>query len=499
HSAASQSNAANNTQPSAAVWNRVPGNLSPIRLAKGEYVVEWTAAKKVATVVMLAYTTFNVTLRVVYTRLRCRLFRRSFHVSTEVGTLGVCRFIFLGLLPNPLGPFSELRGSRLPILTAMTGFTIFQFAVATSKDLQTLMGCRFFGACPIAVVAAVFSDIFENRTPGLAITLFTMVVFTGPLIASTIGGFIVQSFLGWHWTKYLWNNGVVSPGVEYVVSARDISPPPPRRTHRQSSGTPLPNEELGSHFSELSLKNFSRPVRILFTELIVLSLSVYMAFLYGLLYPFLIAYQIVFQQIHGFEKGVSGLPCLGTVVGEFLGPSSSSCSHGIIGNWTRSPRSRILNGGYCLLFWEFCILWGSVLVWVGWVYGASSLDCAYAFGVIDWVWPVALNYIILLMLIFFFRTFTRWESIIIVQSAASALVANSSLRSLAGAASPLLATYMFVSMDVNWASTLGCIAALLIPLPIIFYLYVPRIRAKSTFATGYMMTMQAHTLDERIE
>jgi DHA1 family multidrug resistance protein-like MFS transporter len=83
----------------------------------------------------------------------------------------------------------------------MFGFVLFQFAVATAKDLQTIMLCRFFGgffgACPIAVVAAVFSDIFNNRTRGLAITLFTTTVFTGPLLASTIGGFIVQSHLGW--------------------------------------------------------------------------------------------------------------------------------------------------------------------------------------------------------------------------------------------------------------------------------------------------------------
>ncbi|KAJ6030079.1 hypothetical protein N7499_012497 [Penicillium canescens] len=56
-----------------------------------------------------------------------------------------------------------------------------------------------------------------------------------------------------------------------------------------------------------------------FTEPIVLCLSIYMAFLYGLLYLFLTAYPIVFQRIHGFEKGVSGLPYLGLIIGEFIG------------------------------------------------------------------------------------------------------------------------------------------------------------------------------------
>lgn len=59
-----------------------------------------------------------------------------------------------------------------------------------------------FGACPLAVVAAVFADMFDNRTRGMAITVFSMTVFTGPLLAPFIGGFMVESYLGWRWTEW---------------------------------------------------------------------------------------------------------------------------------------------------------------------------------------------------------------------------------------------------------------------------------------------------------
>jgi len=60
-----------------------------------------------------------------------------------------------------------------------------------------------FGASPLAVVAAVFSDMFDNRTRGLAITVFSMTVFSGPLFAPFIGGFIVENTsLGWRWTEW---------------------------------------------------------------------------------------------------------------------------------------------------------------------------------------------------------------------------------------------------------------------------------------------------------
>jgi DHA1 family multidrug resistance protein-like MFS transporter len=59
--------------------------------------------------------------------------------------------------------------------------------------------------------------------------------------------------------------------------------------------------------------------------------------------------------------------------------------------------------------------------------------------------------------------------------------------------------HQFNSLGINWAGTLlGCVAALLIPLPVLFYLYGPKIRAKSKFATDYLLAAQAHT-DERME
>lgn len=311
--------------------------------AKEEYIVEftglndslhpqnWPTGKKIATAVMLAYTTFNVTFTSSIYSPATSAASSEFHVSNEVGTLGLSLYV-LGFATGPIlwAPFSELRGRRLPILVAAFGFTIFQFAVATAKDLQTIVLCRFFGglfgACPIAVVAAVFSDIFDNRMRGLAITLFTMTVFTGPLFASTVSGFIVQSHLGWRWTEYL--PGIMGasalvvdfffmyetyPPVVLIEKAAELR----RRT--KNWGIHAKQEEIEVDFGELLQRNFSRPLRILFTEPIVLLLSIYMAFLYGLLYLFLTAYPIVFQGIHGFKKGDSGLPYLGIVVGEFLG------------------------------------------------------------------------------------------------------------------------------------------------------------------------------------
>lgn len=68
----------------------------------------------------------------------------------------------------------------------------------------------------------------------------------------------------------------------------------------------------------------------------------------------------------------------------------------------------------------------------------------------------------------------------------SALAANTFLRSLFGAAFPLFATQMFNKLGVAWAtSLLAFLCVLMVPIPIVFYRYGPRIRAMSKFAPKF--------------
>jgi MFS transporter, DHA1 family, multidrug resistance protein len=185
-----------------------------------EYVVEfdgehdplhaqnWPLKKKLLTAAMLGWTTFLAAFGSSIFSAATGTVARKFGVSQEVGVLGVSLYV-LGFATGPIfwAPFSELKGRRLPLVVGSFGFSIFAIAVAVGKDLQTVLICRFwggfFGACPLTVVAAVFSDMFNNRSRGLAITVFSIMVFSGPLMAPFIGGFITSSYLGWRWTQYL--------------------------------------------------------------------------------------------------------------------------------------------------------------------------------------------------------------------------------------------------------------------------------------------------------
>jgi DHA1 family multidrug resistance protein-like MFS transporter len=421
----------------------------------------------------------------------------KFNVSTEVGTLGMSLYV-LGFAfgPTLFSPLSELFGRRLPILIGVFGFTVFQFGVATAENLQTVIICRFFGgffgACPIAVVAAVFSDIYDNRHRGLAITIFTMMVFTGPLFAPFIGGFIVDSYLGWRWTEYLAGILGATAFVLDLFFVHETYPPivlirkaEELRRRTKNWGIHAKQEEVEIDLGELIAKNFSRPLRILFSEPVLLLLSIYMAFLYGLLYLFMTAYPIVFQRIHGFNKGVGGLPYFGLILGEFLG------GFFIIAMQPWYNRKLSANGDIPIPEWRLppAIIGGMAfaagLFWFGWT--------GYT-GNIHWIVPTVSGILTGFGLLCIFLQCLNYIIDTYLVFAASALAANSILRSIAGAGFPLFAPYMFNAIGVNWTGTLlGCMAALLMPIPLLFYLYGHRIRSKSRFAAEYTTVAKANT------
>lgn len=107
---------------------------------------------------------------------------RLYGVGAEVGLLATSLYV-LGYAFGPIvwAPVSELYGRRIPILLGSFGFGVFSISVAVAKDLQTVMIGRFFsgffGSCPLAVTAAIFSDMFGNKLRGLAVAVFGATVF----------------------------------------------------------------------------------------------------------------------------------------------------------------------------------------------------------------------------------------------------------------------------------------------------------------------------------
>ncbi|KAF2832859.1 major facilitator superfamily [Ophiobolus disseminans] len=449
------------------------------------HAMNWPFRKKLATAAMLGFTTFAAAFGSSILSAASGAIQEHFDVGPVAATLGTSLYV-LGFATGPIlwAPLSELKGRRFPLVIASFGFSVFNLAVATGKDLQTVLICRFFsgffGACPLTCVAAVFSDMFDHRTRGMAITIFSMTVFSGPLLAPFIGGFIVMSPLGWRWTSYIvCLMGFIAFGLNLIFLCESYPPEilvgkaAELRRRTKNWGIHAKQEEIEVDFRELLEKNFSRPIRMLFTERIVLLLSVYMAFIYGLLYLFLTAFPLVFQGVHGMNLGVSGLPFFGMIIGQFIAglvifirqpgyqKKLAANNNAPIPEW-RLPE--VIVGGICFSVGIFCFGWTGYRQDIHWIVPTLS-GIMIGFGLLS-IFLQSLNYLVDAYLMF----------------AASAIAANTFLRSLCGAAFPLFARQMFEGMGIEYAATLlGCIAAVLVPVPIWFYLHGAKIRESSAY------------------
>lgn len=280
---------------------------------------------------VLAYVTFVASFCSAIFSVATGAIASDFGISTEVATLGVTLYV-LGFSAGPTmwAPASELVGRRWPITIGLFGYSIFTIGTAAAKDVQTIMLTRFFAgffaAAPLAVVPAVFADMYDHHRRGTAIAIFAMAVFVGPFASPFTGGFITQSYLGWRWTMYI---GSIMGWLGFallVLFLRESYAPVVlvekaailrRQTHNWGIHAKQNEVELDIH--EILVNNFGRPFRMLLTEPIVLLVTLYMSFIYGLMYALLGAYPVVFSGIHGMSLGVGSLPFIGLMIGEFIG------------------------------------------------------------------------------------------------------------------------------------------------------------------------------------
>lgn len=212
---------------------------------------------------------------------------------------------------------------------------------------------------------------------------------------------------------------------------------------------------------------------MLFMEPILLLITLYLAFIYGILYLFFEAYPVSFMEERGWTSGgIAGLPFIGILVGVIFGIA-------LIIWQTRTRFARKLKKHGRVVPEERLVpmMIASVslpigLFWFGWtsnpgVHWAPQVIAGVPIGLgILVIFMQGLNYIIDVYLMF----------------ANSAIAANTLVRSLIGGSFPLFATQMYHNLGVNWASSLlGFLSIAMIPIPICFFFFGAKIRAMSRY------------------
>lgn len=131
---------------------------------------------------------------------------RHFNTSASTIALTLASY-FIGIALGILfyGPLMDRYGRRPPLFAGLTIFILASIASMFAPNVETLIALRFLqalGGCVGQVGAmAMVRDFFRHDEASKILSILTLIIGVSPLMAPTLGGFIVTSF-GWSWVFF---------------------------------------------------------------------------------------------------------------------------------------------------------------------------------------------------------------------------------------------------------------------------------------------------------
>ncbi|KAI0102741.1 major facilitator superfamily domain-containing protein [Nemania sp. FL0031] len=411
---------------------------------------------------------------------------KEFHNNNEVLGSTTVSIYLLGYVVGPIiiAPLSEIYG-RKPVLTAAnTFFCLWQIGCALAPNIETLIISRFFsgvgGVGCLTLGGVIVGDLFRPDQRGFAIGVWNIGPLLGPTVGPLIGGFLTK-FPGWRYSFWI----VLAASSVVTILIQVLT----KETNSKSiihNKTMLLRKELGNSSlrscyddsngqstSRTLITGLIRPLKMLVLSPIIFLLSLYIAFVWGVIYLLYTTIPGVFEETYGFNVDLTGLVYLSLGLGNILGwlvctflsdRTIVKLSEANGGHF--EPEMRLTIGIY------FGIFLPVTLFWYGWsafnkAHWASTLFSLvpYGFGIMG-----------------LFLAITTYLVDSYPMHSASAIAANVVLRSSVGAFLPLAGPPLYDSLGLGWGnSLLGFICIVMIPLPIIFNRFGGRLRKAERF------------------
>lgn len=439
----------------------------------------WSIYKKAATVLMASgYTLISPMSSSILSPAMKNLASDLKITSTTVQSLVVSIHILAWAVgPLIMAPLSEIdRIGRRRVLNYSSWLSlIFNLACALSKNTAQIIVFRFisglFSGTALNISPAVVSDLFDSKNRNVSLAAVFLVPFVGPAVAPIVGGYIVIA-KDWRWVLYflsMLNGCIAIIGMLFFPETHA-----PTILHkkaeklRKETGNPAyhtAHELSGEEKIVAKLKKtVTRPIILLFTNVVIIGLGGFMAFIYGFLYLMIVVFPEIYEEVYGMSTEHASLMYLslgiGFVVGVFVWTflTNKVYSHLTANNQgVAEPEFRLP----CLFVASILIPTG--LLWFGWSV-QKELN--------HWISAVGSG-VFAFALVCVFQSLQAYLIDMNPAQAASYIAAAAVFRFLFGFLFPLFAHQMYAALGYGWGNTLCASLAFVLgfPFPIICYKY----------------------------
>jgi MFS family permease len=315
--------------------------------------MHWSAARKWTVVALLNLMTLIIGLSTSAYSSGIGSMTSEFGVAVVAGQVGMFTFnAACAVTPLFFAPLCELAGRRWIYIGAFGCFTVINIMLALGKNIGTEIVGRLlsgaFGSIGTILVGGTFTDIFNSKDISVPMSIFTFSAIFSTIAAPTYAGYINQ-YAGWRWIQWV---SLIASGVllvaeiiflkeprgagECIVLAiaqvdwqADLAAAPfpvilQRRAKalrketgddRYRAAMELESESIAQLFRDSSLRAF----KLLFREPVVFMFGFWIAFAWGIVFLFLSAIPLAFQDNRGWSEGNAGLPYISLIIGCIIG------------------------------------------------------------------------------------------------------------------------------------------------------------------------------------
>ncbi|KZP30510.1 MFS general substrate transporter [Athelia psychrophila] len=408
---------------------------------------------------------------------------KDLNCSEFQATVGLSMYALgFGIVPLFSSSFSEEVGRRPLYIVSLIGHMLMHLMIALSQNIQTVIVARFlqggFGSTGAVMVAGTIADIWMPSERSLPMSFYALVAVGGTGLGPVAAGWIeMNPHLQWRWIQWIHMilTGVVLLLVITFMKETRSTILLARLARKMRKQTGDHRYRARAEDEEASLYNLiavscTRPLYLLTHEPIVFSISIWLGFAWGLLYCMVESVGPLFRTLYGFNSGQVGTVFLTLAVGSLLGFLTNFYQEYLYQKHfsERGPEARLYGACIAGIFFPiglFIYAWSS-FARVHWI--------ANVIGITVFVWAAFTIYL---------AAFT-YLSDCYGPFASSASAGQSLMRNIAGLSFPLFTPQMFAALGYTWGNTLfALVSVLMIPIPFVLFLYGPRIRSRSRFAS----------------
>lgn len=224
------------------------------------------------------------------------------------------------------GPFSETFGRNAVYSGSLVVFMVWIMASGLAPTFGAQIAFRFLAGCsastPLVCSGGSVSDMFDSVDKTWAFPLYAIAAFGGPMLGAVMGAYIGPSpAVSWRWAE--WTMLILSGVILALVLLLMPETYAPlllrwKAAHlRRLTGDDRYRAEheivRATLLSRLRV-SMTRPF-LMFTEPIILAMTLYLSVVYVVLFTFLVGWPYIFQDTYGIPQGLGNVIFVAMAIG----------------------------------------------------------------------------------------------------------------------------------------------------------------------------------------